>query len=129
MVRLNLSALLPGKPDITVELLSPDIQVNTLQWNSSKERATIGQQKRVTLPPVAVVVKNGHIRLPSDGFLKNLAGHEPPLEILDLDATVSIAPGVVDIQSVCRLSFIEKLNAFELSVYRQSDAAVSFLHG
>jgi len=110
-VRLNLSTLLPGKPQITLELLNPDIEIKTLQMKSKAESKASGEKEQMTLPPIVVAVKNGHIRLPSDGFLKNLAGHEPPLEIFDLDAEISITPTKVDIRTLCRLTFIEKLNA------------------
>jgi AsmA-like C-terminal region len=110
-VRLNLFSLQPGKSAITVELRAPDIQIKTLQLNSLKEEKASGEKKSVALSEVAVVIKNGHIRLPSDGIFKNLAGHDPPLEIFDLDTTVLVTPSAVDIQGACRLTFIEKLNA------------------
>jgi hypothetical protein len=104
-LRLNLPDLMSGKPAITVQLLSPDIRINTLKKKDSF------QKKPIALPSVVVVVRNGHIRLTADGVPANLSGHESLLDIFDLDARASITPYGMDIKSACRLTCIEKLNA------------------
>ncbi|MDL1974595.1 MAG: DUF3971 domain-containing protein [Deltaproteobacteria bacterium] len=105
------TGLLSGKPEIKIELRDPDIIIKTLSKSDSDAKTASAHKKKPTLPSMKVVVKNGHILLPSDGFFKALANQTPQLEIFDLDAAVSIAPNAFDLKSACRLTFAKKINA------------------
>lgn len=111
LVEIHPLSLLSGAAWVEVTLQSPDIQIKTLQSQAAADKGGSPPRNRMVAFPLELAVRNGHIRLPHDGFLKKLTGHGPLPEIAKLDADVFISSSAVTIHSVARLPFIEKLAA------------------
>ena len=111
-VAIDLWSLFSKSIGLKIILNDPDVIVKTLAGPDAKPEEPVPEKESQSssLPSITVVVKNGHVLLPSDGVLKNFAGNTLPLELSDLDAAVTVTHEMVDIKSTCRTTFADNLD-------------------
>ncbi len=113
----DIVGLIRRRPAVRLILEQPEIIVKSLRDDAGRKEKS-GVDRKPSLPFVSLYIKNGHLLLPSDGFLKKLATQAPHLEIFEIDAEIAPSHDGFNVKSFFRPFFADRI-ASHVSLKKQ----------